>query len=132
MTYQFKPSTATPEQIDLVRDLYADGTPASVIARALNVHRDTVRRLCLKHGDSDPYKEDAECKAIGIPKDDLHPLQVRKMTMAHLQDILAAHGYYKTWENYDIPPEPAVPLRAYHSTALSVCGSPATMCAEVA
>lgn len=131
MTYQFKPSTATPEQIDLVRDLYTDGTPASVIARALNVHRDTVRRLCLKHDAGDSYKEDAECKAMGIPKDDLHLLQVRKMAMAHLQDILREHGFNKTWENYDIPPETAKPMRAYHSSHLSVCGSPATMCAEI-
>lgn len=129
MTYQFTPSTATGEQVEAICDLRAGGSSYFAIARALSISEDTVQTLCARNGFLPVPSKNA--KSAGR-KEEYSEGSVRGMTIAHLRDILREHGYWKVWETYDIPPETAKPMRCYPSSSLSICGSPAVMCEEVA
>lgn len=128
MTIHIKPSSATAEHVERIREMRDDGVSTAIIATVLGMSVDTVRLLCARHEIGIP----AQKGTPGLPNDEMPAMKIRLMTIAHLQDIHREHGYFKTWENYDIPPETAKPLRCYPSSYLSACGSPATMCAEAA
>ncbi len=128
MTVHIPPSKVTAEQIEIIREMRLEGVAAHLIGAALGLREDVVKLMCSRHAiPFNPVKANH-----GAGKDDLNPHDIRRATIEHLKDILREHGYGKVWANYSIPPETAKPMRAYYSSSLSVCGSPATMCEEAA
>lgn len=134
MTIHITPSQVTPDQIQSIREMRSIGAFVKTIAVALSLRPGVVEAVCRQHHIPSPFHNGGHGHRVepGFKTDEYDPSGIRKATMAHLNDILREHGYWKTWENYDIPPETAKPMRAYYSSSLSVCGSPATMCEEAA